>query len=42
MGWRLAQLADVPTTVAAGFWSEWAREPDLLVGDIRAFFRDLR
>ena len=28
MGWRLAQLADVPTTVAAGFWSEWAREPD--------------
>src|SRR5436190_12214659 len=28
MGWRVERIADVPSTAAAGFWSEWAREPD--------------
>jgi uncharacterized cupin superfamily protein len=28
MGWRVERIADVPTTAEAGFWDEWAREPD--------------
>jgi mannose-6-phosphate isomerase-like protein (cupin superfamily) len=28
VGWSKLPLADIPSTAEAGYWQEWAREPD--------------